>query len=318
MKDEYFIGQIFPQNCGDDLRVISKSDKKQGNNYLWKCEFIKYPCIIFAIKCNILNKQINNPEIENQTFIGKEFLQNCGDSLVVLEKSNLKTNKGESLYKCIFKIKNYEVYSQKYIILKGNVLNPYISNIFNIGYVGIGKYKPSNYLNIFHCWYNILSRCYNIKDLRYNIYGAKGITVCEEWLNFQNFAIWYEKNSEWNVNNYNFQIDKDILANINHLDIKVYSPETCLLIPADSNCFLAGDNLNCGISFYKHKNNNIVYYSRFKKIFLGTFNSFKEAKKVYAKEKFKFWNEEINRFDLPNDLREILLKYDFSWSWLLK
>ena len=46
-----FIDKIWPQNCGDSLKIIEKSDKKQsGTEYLWKCKFIKYPCIIFAIK----------------------------------------------------------------------------------------------------------------------------------------------------------------------------------------------------------------------------------------------------------------------------
>ena len=34
---------------------------------------------------------------------------------------------------------------------------------------------------------NMLSRCYNPKDKRYDSYGARGITVCERWLNILNF-----------------------------------------------------------------------------------------------------------------------------------
>jgi hypothetical protein len=37
-------------------------------------------------------------------------------------------------------------------------------------------------------WYNMKSRCYNIKDKKYKFYGARGIEVCDRWLNsFQNF-----------------------------------------------------------------------------------------------------------------------------------
>ena len=67
--------------------------------------------------------------------------------------------------------------------------------------------------------------------------------------------------------------------------------------------------------------NNGKYFSNItrnsKRITLGTFNTFKEAKEVYAKKKQEFWIEEINKYNLPNDLKEILLQYDFSWSWLL-
>ena len=311
--NDSFIGNIYKQNCGDSLLVIEKSYKK-GKDYLYLCQFQKYPCEVLAFKCNIQKGQVNNPEIENQEFIGKEFPQNCGDSLLVLEKSNKKTNKGEILYKCIFKKFYNEIYSQKYLIIKGNVINSLVPNIFEQGYVGIGKYNPKNYKNIFGCWYSVLSRCYNLKNKKYLIYGAKGVVVCEEWKCFQNFAAWYEENSKWNIFGYDLQLDKDILFNINHLEQKIYSPETCLLIPAALNGFLAGDYLECGVQIYKKDNKIINYYSRFCSKSLGTYSTFEEAKQVYAKEKYKQWAEEINKFDLPNDLREILLKYNFNWN----
>jgi hypothetical protein len=37
-------------------------------------------------------------------------------------------------------------------------------------------------------WRHMLSRCYNTNNLKYPIYGGRGITVCERWLNsFENF-----------------------------------------------------------------------------------------------------------------------------------
>lgn len=35
----------------------------------------------------------------------------------------------------------------------------------------------------YSAWNALINRCYNPKDKRYNIYGAKGITVCEAWRN---------------------------------------------------------------------------------------------------------------------------------------
>ena len=81
---EEFVNKIHPQNCGDSLKVISKSDKKQGKDFLWKCEFIKYPYIIFATKGNILKGNLNNPQIEQVEFINKIWPQNCGDSLRII------------------------------------------------------------------------------------------------------------------------------------------------------------------------------------------------------------------------------------------
>ena len=36
----------------------------------------------------------------------------------------------------------------------------------------------------------MLDRCYNEKTNRYEYYGGKGITVCDEWCNFENFRDW--------------------------------------------------------------------------------------------------------------------------------
>lgn len=42
-------------------------------------------------------------------------------------------------------------------------------------------------------WLNMKSRCYSQKDLRYKNYGARGITVCDEWqhdfMSFYNWAV---------------------------------------------------------------------------------------------------------------------------------
>lgn len=54
------------------------------------------------------------------------------------------------------------------------------------------KEKPSlkhGYYNTrtYHTWEGMKQRCLNPNATRYPSYGAMGITVCERWLNFQNF-----------------------------------------------------------------------------------------------------------------------------------
>lgn len=233
-----FIGQIFKQNCGDFLKVIKESTKKQCGHYLYECEFQKYPCKVYATKQHILNGSIIN--------------------YLFPDKDGFYFGRG--------------IFDSK-------------SNIYNI-------------------WSNLKRRIKEDKAF-----------ICDEWKCFQNFAIWYKRNSSWNINNYFLEIDKDILFNIKNLKQKIYSPNTCLLIPADLNGFLAGDCLKCGVekrsgNFRSRIIKNKQFYS------LGTYSTFEKAKEVYAKEKYKCWIEEINKFELPNDLKEILLKYDFSWNWL--
>lgn len=45
--------------------------------------------------------------------------------------------------------------------------------------------------NIFYqTWYDMVKRCNNPKSSAYKYYGARGITVCEEWLDVTNFIAW--------------------------------------------------------------------------------------------------------------------------------
>jgi hypothetical protein len=46
-----------------------------------------------------------------------------------------------------------------------------------------GHYKSATY----RTWYSMKTRCFNQKSNRYVHYGARGITVCDRWMNFAEF-----------------------------------------------------------------------------------------------------------------------------------
>ena len=73
------------------------------------------------------------------------------------------------------------------------------------------------YTRLHRIWTNMKSRCYNPKTNRYHRYGARGITVCNEWLN--DFKVFYD----WAMNNgYNDSLTIDRIDND-----KGYSPDNC-------------------------------------------------------------------------------------------
>ena len=43
---------------------------------------------------------------------------------------------------------------------------------------------------IYTCWAGMKARCFNSNELAYKNYGGRGITVCNEWLNFEPFYRW--------------------------------------------------------------------------------------------------------------------------------
>jgi hypothetical protein len=112
-----FVEKIWPQHCGDSLRIIEKCDK------YWKCEFIKYPYITLATKAHILEGCVLNPQIEQDNFVNKIWAQNCGDYIRVLKKSDKKANK-DYLWECEFINYPAKVTAKKDHILNGLVDNP--------------------------------------------------------------------------------------------------------------------------------------------------------------------------------------------------
>jgi len=46
----------------------------------------------------------------------------------------------------------------------------------------------NEYKKLFYVWVNMKTRCYNKNGQDYKNYGARGITICQEWLSFENFV----------------------------------------------------------------------------------------------------------------------------------
>lgn len=75
---------------------------------------------------------------------------------------------------------------------------------------------------IYGVWTSMKNRCYNPKSNRYHRYGARGITVCDEWReNFQAFYDWAM------TNGYDENASKG-KCTIDRIDNdKGYSPDNC-------------------------------------------------------------------------------------------
>lgn len=147
-------------------------------------------------------------------------------------------------------------------------------------------------------WCNILRRCYDSTFKRTHP-TYRDCTVCEEWLDFQNFAEWYTNHDYYGLG---YDVDKDLLIQGN----KLYSPETCSLVPQELNKLLtdrkaARGKYPQGVTLDKHSGRFMVRISidgRNKNI--GRFSSpevahkvYREAKESYVKVKAKHWRDHI-------------------------
>ena len=75
----------------------------------------------------------------------------------------------------------------------------------------------------------MISRCYNPQDISYEFYGAKGVKVCDRWLEFCNFFDDVKDIPGYDRELFNarlLRLDKDMRSG----ETKIYSPETVTLI----------------------------------------------------------------------------------------
>lgn len=75
---------------------------------------------------------------------------------------------------------------------------------------------------LYHVWFQMKSRCENLKDKDFQYYGERGISVCEEWQEFEPFM-------EWATNN-GYGEGLTIERKDNDAG---YSPDNCCFIPAN-------------------------------------------------------------------------------------
>lgn len=79
---------------------------------------------------------------------------------------------------------------------------------------------------LYWIYYAMLARCYNSNSPRYKDYGARGITVCEEWRkDNKTFFVWAI------TNGYKEGLTLDRLDND-----KDYSPDNCAWVSNKDNC----------------------------------------------------------------------------------
>lgn len=238
--------------------------------------------------------------------VGQVFSTNGGTDCVITE------------YKGTYKVKikfldeyGYENEVAMKELRNGEVKNPYSKSLHGVGFLGEGMFKTSvNKLLTpeYKYWSDMLMRCYYKTSLMKNPSYINCI-VCDEWHNFQIFSDWITKHESFGLG---YELDKDLLLKGN----KLYSPDTCSLIPKEVNMAINGAYLSkgkCKQGVTLRKNGKfqaqISYFGESK--YLGCFeteeeayNAYKESKEFYIKGIADKWSKRISK-----------KSYDALMSW---
>jgi len=182
-------------------------------------------------------------------------------------------------------------------------------SVYGVGFVGVGKYKPSingSITKAYSVWHSMLNRCYNLKYQAAKPTYA-GCSVCDEWHNFQEFASWFEINYQDGLH-----LDKDLLVQGN----KIYGPEFCLFVSAAINSLLVDSKASRGlypqgVILNKLNKKFMARMSINGKVkHLGTFLTPKEASAAYIKAKCELIKQIAIKQSEP--LRSALLSYKMT------
>ena len=107
--------------------------------------------------------------------------------------------------------------------------------------------KPLSQTRLYRIWAGMKQRCYNPNAKSYKTYGARGITICDEWLNsFDAFREWALTNGykdpspKWGRNR-SFALTIDRID-----DDKGYCPSNCQWLTLSDNLSKKREYCTCG------------------------------------------------------------------------
>ena len=177
-------------------------------------------------------------DITNQTF----------GSLTAIKLSHIRKNQAYWVYNCkCGKEHIARANTISYIAKRNDPELPSCGCIELARKTKHGFRKANNTHPTYRAYRRIMSSCYDTKCAHYKWYGAKGVTICDEWKNNPKAFV------EWSINNgwsKGLHIDKDILCKAKGINPPVYSPETCQWVTPQVNVSEATNRKNYG----KHPN----------------------------------------------------------------
>lgn len=299
------LGQVF-----GTLTVVEELNGKttrngyvKGRYYRCECscggEVITTPGLLRHSVRSCKNCAANNAK---NSILGKIFRSNKYGDYKVVTYVDCKQIEVE------FISTGFRVWAASKEVRRGAVRDLLAKSVYGVGYVGVGEYEGTTLINgkkknspAYEVWIGILKRCYSENAntrKRHSTYAD--VSVCEEWLCFQNFAKWYYNN----LPSYSSpEVDKDLRV----IGSRVYSPETCSFVPVEINALFTGpkDNreLQRGVHFCNTKKLLIVQLQEGaktksgnkKQTYYGSFSSQEEAFAAYFREKKRHVIEVANR-----------------------
>ena len=225
------------------------------------------------------------PKNKQDLRIGEESLNCQGDLMRII-----KYNKAADIiveFQDEYKTKIHTEYKH---FSSGNVKNPYHPSLYGFGMVGNKCPASMNGKDAkeYKAWNHILERCFSEK-YRNKQPTYRDVSVCKEWLLYENFYEWIHNQSNFDAwyNGVRWGLDKDILIK----GSKIYSSETCCLVPQNVNNLFTKNNVirnDTPIGVHEQMGKYLALcHNPFtgEQEYLGTYDTPEKAFRIYKKAK---------------------------------
>lgn len=196
---------------------------------------------------NVIVMDRLEPNSNNEhEYVGKVFKsKNCGDFIVLDVSVPVKENNYGRFCTIQFLDTNYVTTCNIREIKTNLMIKDYFSrSVYNVGYLGhsnnIKLFTEKEFKHLKNVWVNMISRCYNEKDVNYHNYGKVGMFVDERWHSLENFLIDMSSIPQFFLAKEegfkNWNLDKDYYGS------NCYSKETCVWLTRNDNILYAKMN----------------------------------------------------------------------------
>lgn len=291
--------------------VLSYSHKIKNNNYNGFTHYYNCKCKLCGNEFVAERRYIKSKRIKScgclYNHLNEERYNNQGCLMKIVEYNNSKDIVVE--FQDDYKYKHRTNYTK---FKKGNIKNKFFPSFYGIAFQGdsssINNDKEEK--KSYRMWRAMIDRCYGKQDK--NNVAYKGCSVCEDWLCYSNFEKWFDENY-YEIENDVMCLDKDILVKKN----KIYSPETCLIVPKRINGLFLKANKNRGklLVGVCYNKNNKNFRSSCQTINgrheVGSFSTEIEAFNAYKKFKEDYIKQVAEEYKnkIPKKLYETMYNY---------
>lgn len=244
--------KIFHSNNYGDYKIIADEGSGKHNMKMVRIKFLATGYEYVTRYDAARDGSVKDPTYFSHTIKGQIFHTNNYGDIEILDQVGMTEDGKHRIMKIRFITTGFERTAKYDDIVRGEVKDPTLVNFINARNI-IGN-TPINDLErtIRKSWTNMMNRCYDKSHVGYESYGGKGVIVCKEWHDYNNFRNDVINLPGWALkfnDPVNYQLDKDLLQYTVPHENRVYSKNTCVWLHRSINSAICNYNENFHIIY---------------------------------------------------------------------